>query len=218
MKRAKAISFLFLILTLTLTGCATMDDRQGSVNSNVASITSNVDAALVAKVPGDKRGEFPKAEFSITVAQEKLKLAQMKSDLAEKQKIYANSEEELVNIDMKDAVLDYDIVKLGAIDAAGLVKKEDNVKAITSLKLKKVDLQADRIRAEANMPTIKQQIDDLKEKIKAQDEKIKGLKMEKATPEKEAPASPEKIKEVKPDVAAEKSKEEPPPVATEKAK
>ncbi|MCX5854433.1 MAG: hypothetical protein NTZ24_07655 [Deltaproteobacteria bacterium] len=218
MKRAEIIYLLLLLLILTLAGCATMDDLKGSVTSRVASITSNVDPALVAKVPGDKRGEFPKAEFSITVAQEKLKLAQMKSDLAEKQKKYADFEEDLVNIDLKDAGLDYDIVKLGAIDATGLGKKEDNVKTTTNLKLKKVDLQADRIRADAKMPAIKQQIADLTEKIKAQDEKVKGLKMEKATPEKEAKVSTEKIKEVKGDVAAEKSKEEPSPVATEKTK
>ncbi|MCX5841589.1 MAG: hypothetical protein NTY16_09095 [Deltaproteobacteria bacterium] len=118
MKRAELI-FLLLIL-LTLTGCATVDDLKGSVTSRVASITSNVDPALVAKVPGDKRGEFPKAEFSITVAHEKLKLA--------------------------------------------------------------------------NMAAIKRQIADLTEKIKAQEEKIKSLKMEKTTTEKEAKVSAGKIK------------------------
>lgn len=231
MKRKEIIYLLLLILTLA--GCATMDELKSSVTSRVASITSNVDPALAAKVPEDKRGEFPKAEFAITVAQEKLKLAQMKSDLAEKQKNYADSEEELINIDMKDAGMDYDIVKLGAIDATGLGKKEDNIKATTNLKLKKVELQADRIRADANMAAVKRQMDDLAEKIKAQDEKVKSLKMEKATPEKaepekvtpekaapakEAKDSPEKIKEIKGDVSAEKSKEEPPPAAAEKAK
>jgi hypothetical protein len=207
MKRAEII-FLFLAI-LTFAGCATMDDLKSTVSTKVTAITSNVDPALVAKVPEDKRGEFPKAEFAVNVAQEKLKLAQMKSDLAAKQKKYIDSEENLVDIDLKDTGLDYDIVKLGAIDATGLGKKEDNIKILTNLKLKKVDLQGDRIKTDANMAAIKRQMDDLAEKIKAQEEKIKGLKIEKATPEKEANVSAEKIKE---------SKKEPPSAPAEKSK
>jgi hypothetical protein len=44
------------------------------------------------------------------------------------------------------------------------------------------------------MAAIKRQIDDLTEKIKVQEEKIKGLKMEKTTTEKEAKVPAEKIK------------------------
>ena len=190
-----------LLLIMMLAGCATVDDLKSSVTSSVgdltstvtskvASITSNVDPALAAKVPQDKRGEFPKAEYAVTVAQEKLKLAQMKSDLAEKQKKYANAEEDLVSIDMKEASLDYDMVKLSAIEAAGLGKKEDNDKVATHLKEKKVELQSDRIKADANKADIKRKMDDLTVKIKAQDEKVMGLKTENATVEK---ATPQKI-------------------------
>jgi hypothetical protein len=192
MKRAEIIFLLLIILTLT--GCATVDDLKSSISTKVTSITSNVDPNLVAKVPDDKRGGFPKAEFAVNVAEEKLKLAQMKSDLATKQKKYADYEEDLVNIDLKNTGLDYDIVKLGAIDATGLGKQEENIKGLTNLKLKKVDLQGDRIKTDANMAAIKRQIDDLIEKIKAQEEKIKGLKMEKTTTKKEAKVSAGKIK------------------------
>jgi chromosome segregation ATPase len=149
-----------------------------------------VDPNLVAKVPEDKRVGFPKAEFAVKVAEEKAKLAQMKSELAAKQKKFAEYEEDLVNIELKDANLDYDIIKQDAVDAAGLGKREDNIKAMTNLKVKKIDLQKDRLKTEGNMATTKQQMQDLADKIKAQEEKVKGLTSEKAKPEEKAPAAP----------------------------
>jgi chromosome segregation ATPase len=187
MKRT-GIIFLMLI-ALALAGCATMSDIQSSVSTKVSSITSNVDPKLVAQVPEDKRGEFPKAEFAVKVAEEKAKLAGMKSELAAKQKKYADYEEDLADLDVKDAGLDFDIVKMGAIDTAGLGKKEDNIKALTKLKLKKNDLQGDRVKAEGNLSTLKQQMNDLNDKIKAQEEQIKNLTAEKAKPEKAADAA-----------------------------
>ncbi len=165
-----------LLVSMTIAGCATMENVKGSISTQVAAITSNVDPKLVAQVPEDKRGEFPKAEFAVNVAKEKLKLAQMKTDLAAKQKKLADSEEDMVSISQKDANLDYDMVKLKAVVASGVGKQEENIKTETNLKLKKVDLQSDRIKAEANMAATKRQIDDLVEKIKVQDEIIKALK------------------------------------------
>ena len=209
----KRTGIIFLLsIALAFTGCATVSDIRSSVSTKVTSMTSNVDPNLVAKVPDDKRGGFPNAEFAVKVAEEKSKLANMRSELAAKQKKVADYQEDLADIDVKDAGLDYDIVKLGAIDAAGLGKKDDNIKALTKLKLKKVDLESDRIKAEGNLTAIKQQMNDLTEKIKAQEEQIKGLTAEKAKPEKEAniPAPAEKDKAEKGKTAAEKPKEKAP--------
>ncbi len=204
----KRTGIIFLLsIALALTGCATVSDIRSSVSTKVTSMTSNVDPNLVAKVPDDKRGGFPKAEFAVKVAEEKSKLANMRSDLAAKQKKYADYQEDLANIDVKDAGLDFDIVKLGAIDAAGLGKKDDNIKALTKLKLKKVDLEGDRIKTDGNLTAIKQQMNDLAEKIKAQEEQIKGLTAEKAKPEKQADVSVEKDKAEKGKAAEEKPKE-----------
>jgi len=163
-----------------------------------------VDPNLVAKVPDDKRGEFPRAEFAVKVAEEKMKRAKMKSELAALQKKIADYDEDMADIEAKDAGLDYDIVKLGAVDAAGLGKKEDNIKALTKLKLKKVDLEGDRIKTEGHLTAVKQQMNDLAEKIKAQEEQIKGLTAEKAKPEKAADVPAEKDKPEKGKAAEEK--------------
>jgi hypothetical protein len=208
-----------LVITFALTGCATMDELTGSISAKVTSITSNVDPNLVAKVPEDKRSGFPKAEFAVKVAEEKLKLAQMKTELAAKQKRLTEYEEELVNIGLKDASLDFDIIKQGAIDATpGLGKKEDNIKALTSLMLKKNDLQGDRIKANGNIDSTKQQITDMAEKIKAQEEKIKELAVDKAKPEEKAAVSTEKEKADKGKGAEAEPQEKVPAAAAEKTK
>ena len=144
----KKTGIIFLLVTtLACAGCATMADLKTSITTTVTSITSNVDPALVAKVPDDKRAGFPKAEFAVKLGEEKLKLAKMKSELASKERKLIDYDEDMVNTDLKDASLDFDIVKMEAIDATpGLGKKEDNIRALTNLKLKKNDLQSDRIK------------------------------------------------------------------------
>ena len=189
MNRIGKIIFLLLMM-LVFAGCATMEDLKNQISTKVTSITSNVDPALVAKVPQDKKGGFPKAEFAVKVAEEKSKLAALKSELAAKQKKLADYEEEIADIELKDFNLDYDIIKQDAVDAAGLGKKEDNIKAMTNLKVKKIDLQKDRLKAEGNIASTKQQMQDLAEKIKAQEEKVNGLTSEKAKPEEKAPVAP----------------------------
>jgi hypothetical protein len=208
MKRTEMIFLLSFILAVS--SCATVSDLKSSVSTKVTSITANVDPALVAKVPGDQRGGFPKAEFAVKVADVILKLAQMKSELAAKQEKYTGYEEDLVNLDLKDVSLDYDIVKLQAIDASGLGKKEDNIKTLTNLKIKKVNLQADRIKADANLACVKQQMTVLSEKIKAQEEHIKGLTLETGTPAAAVPVE----KAAKKEMVTEKSKEKAPAAAS----
>jgi len=198
----KKTGIIFLLVTtLACAGCATMEDLKTSITTTVTSITSNVDPALVAKVPDDKRAGFPKAEFAVKLGEEKLKLAKMKSELASKERKLIDYDEDMVNTDLKDASLDFDIVKMEAIDATpGLGKKEDNIRALTNLKLKKNDLQSDRIKINANKDATRRQIQDLNETIKAQEEKVKNFTMETAKPEKKA-APPEKDKTPEPPVA-----------------
>lgn len=195
--KKRGIIFL-LAMTLVCAGCATMEDLKTSITTTVTSITSNVDPALVTKVPDDKRAGFPKAEFAVKLGEEKLKLAKMKSDLAAKERKLIDYDEDMVNTDLKDVSLDYDIVKMEAIDASGLGKKEDNIKTLTNLKLKKNELQSDRIKINANKDATKRQIQDITEKIKAQEEKVKNFTMETAKPEAKAAPPPEKEKAPEP--------------------
>jgi len=187
----KRMMIVFLpVIVFVFAGCATMEDLKSTISTKVTSITSNVDPALVAKVTQDKKGEFPKAEFAVKVAEERSKLASLKSELATKQKKLADYEEDISDIELKDFNLNYDIIKQDAVDAAGLMKKEDSIKTTTNLKVKKIDLQKDKLKAEGNISTTKQQMEDLAAEIKAQEEKINSLTVEKAKPEEKAPAPP----------------------------
>jgi chromosome segregation ATPase len=210
--------FVVLLLTVFLfTGCATMDELTTSISTKVISITSHVDQSLVAKIPEDKKGGFPAAEFAVKAAEEKLKLAQLKTELATKQKKYAQYEEDLADIGLKNASLDYDIIKQEAINATpGLGKKEDNTKALTNLKLKKNELEKDKIRTESNIDETKQQMSDLTDKIKEQEEKVKGLSSDQAKPKEKAAAAAETDKADKGKGAEEKSKEKAPIAPPEK--
>ena len=193
MKRIELI--LLLLIIFTVAGCATtMEDVKSSISTKVTSITANVDPALVAKVPADKRSGFAKTEFAVKVATEKLTLAEMKSELAAKQAKYADYEEDLFDIELKNVSLDDDMLKLMAVDSSGLGKQENNVKTMTNLKVKKINLQGDRVKTEANMAAAKRQMSDLTDKIKAQEEKIKSLTTEPAPPEPKEAAPAEKAK------------------------
>ncbi|HYA14065.1 MAG TPA: hypothetical protein VEF33_06965, partial [Syntrophales bacterium] len=97
MKRMMIV--FLLVIMIVFTGCATMEELKSTISTKVTSITSNVDPALVAKVPQDKKGGFPKAEFAVKVAEEKSKLASLKSELAAKQKKLADYEEEIADIE-----------------------------------------------------------------------------------------------------------------------
>jgi len=76
-----------------------------------------------------------------------LKLAQMKSELAAKERKLVDYDEDLVNTDLKEVSFDYDIIKMEAVDASGLGKKEDNIKVLTNLKLKKTNCRVIGLRS-----------------------------------------------------------------------
>ena len=183
------------VLTLSLlAGCATTQAVKTSITSEVSSLTSNVDPAVVSKIPADKKEGFPQAEFALNVANQKVKLAKLKSDLASEQKKLAGYEEDLASNVQKEADVDYDLVKIEAIINAGLGTKEDNPKIKAHLQSKKLQLQTDRIKINSNIDVTKLKMKSLSEEITKLDETIKAMKFEGA---KASAASPEPKEEGK---------------------
>jgi len=72
----------------------------------------------------------------LNVSNQKVKLAELKSELAAGQKKYAGYEEDLAVKFQKEAEIDYDLVKIAAIINSGLGKKEDNPRSKPSCRLK----------------------------------------------------------------------------------
>lgn len=181
MKTLSYISFIILFAISLSVGCVTTDIK-GTITSKVSSITSDVDQNLFAQVPEDKREGVKEAEFALKDCEEKAKLAELRKELASSQKKYADYEYNHAQNYYKEAAIALDLVKLEAIDRAGLGKKDANIKDIAKLKSKKLKMEADRINIEAKLATTKLQIDDLTEQVKAQEEKIKDIE----SPEEQA--------------------------------
>jgi hypothetical protein len=183
------------VLTLAfLAGCATTEGVKTSVTSEVSSLTSNVDPAVVSKIPAGKKEGFPQAEFALNVAGQKVKLAKLKSELASDQKKLAGYEEDLASNFQKEADVDYDLLKIEAIINSGLGKKEDNPKIKANLQSKKFKLQTDRIKINSSIDVVKLKMKKDSEDITKLEEAIKAMKFEGG---KASAASPEPKEEEK---------------------
>jgi len=173
-------AILTLLLALLLfVGCETTKNIKGSITSTVDSMTSDVDKDLFAQVPENQLEGVQKAEFDLLVSNEKVKLAELKEELASKQKKYANYELDLAQKNKKEASVKLDIEKLEAIDRSGLGEKQDNIKTIADLKAKVPYIESDRIKIGAKLSTTQIDIDNLIKQIKEMEEMIKNMKMVK---------------------------------------
>jgi len=175
MKRVFFVSLLFVTAFFLLVGCQTTQTLKSSITSKVTSFTSDVDPELYAQVPEDQREGVQKAEFDMKRMEEKLKLAELKQDLASTREKYADYMQDLAEKDFKAAALNLDIVKVEAIDRAELGDKEHNINNIAKLKTKKHETEGDRINIEARVTIAEREIKDLTQQIKEQEEKIEGM-------------------------------------------
>ena len=160
------ISLIFLLALSLLTGCEATRSLTKSGSS---------DENLLAQVPAEEREEVKKAEFDLQVAEEKITLAEMKTELASLQKKYADYDEDAVKEHRKKAEVGVDIAKLEAIDKAGLGEKQANIEDIADLKAKELKIEANRIKIEAKRDTTGEKINDLMKQIEEQETKIINL-------------------------------------------
>jgi multidrug resistance efflux pump len=178
MKLIFKIYLLGILAVMFVAGCSTTQELKSSITSQVSSITSTVDPAIVKQVPIDKKEGFSKAEFDLNVANQKVKLAERKNEVAATQKRYAGLEEDLAINFQKEADIDYELVKIEAIINSDLGKKEDNRKIKANLQSKRLEVQADRIKINANLEATKEKISSLNQEIAKMDEAIKGMKFD----------------------------------------
>ena len=168
MKILGHISLIFLLALSLLTGCE-------ATRSITSSMSGSPDENLLAQVPAEEREEVKKAEFDLQVAEEKMKLAEMKTELASLQKKYADYDEDAVKEYRKKAEVGVEIAQLEAIDRAGLGEKQANIKDIADLKAKELKIEANRIKIEAKRDTTGEKINDLRKQIEEQETRIINL-------------------------------------------
>ena len=162
------ISLIFLLALSLLTGCE-------ATRSLTSSISGSSDENLLAQVPAEEREEVKKAEFDLQVAGEKLKLAEMKTELASLQKKYADYDEDAADEYRKEAEVGLDLAKLEAIDRSGLGDTENNRKKIADLTTKKFKIKGNRTQTEYNRDSKERKINDLLKQIDEQETKITNL-------------------------------------------
>jgi chromosome segregation ATPase len=184
--RRLLISCLFIVVAFSsLVSCETTKTLKGSITSKVSSITSSVDENLFAQVPEHEKHNVDKAALALMVSEGKVKLAEMKTELANLQKKYARYEENLAKKLQKEAALSLDIAKLEAIDRSDLGEKDDNAKKIADLRSKKLGIEAQRVKIEAQLATANRQISGLTKQIEEQAKEIEELETGKEQKQKE---------------------------------
>jgi chromosome segregation ATPase len=131
---------------------------------------------LYAQVPAEDRSEVEEATFDLQIAEEKMKLAEMKSELTSLQEKYADYAKDVASKYRDEAELSVNLAKIETIHRAGLGEKEKNINEIAELKAEKLGIQADRVKLEAKRDTTEQRINDLAKEIDEQETKIVNLK------------------------------------------
>lgn len=169
MKRLIYISLVFLLAFSLLTGCETTRKLTSSISG-----TSDTDE-LLTQVPSEEQKEVHEAAFNLQVAEEKVKLSEMKAELASLQKKYSDYQEDVAKKYQDAAEVKLELAKLETVDKANLGEKEDNINKIADLKSKILNIEADKIKLEAKRDTTEQKINDLTKQIEEQETKVINL-------------------------------------------
>jgi multidrug resistance efflux pump len=177
----RPLTYAFLALLLLsfslFVGCETTKNMKASISSKVDSMTSDVDQDLYAQVPEDDLVVVKEAEYALLLATEQMRLAELKDDLAHKQKKHAGYGLDLAQKNNKAAKIELDIAKLEAIDRAGLGEKQENIETIADLKAEALDIQSDKVKIEAKISSTQMDIENLKNQIKVLEDAISNMKM-----------------------------------------
>ena len=104
-----------------------------------------------------------------------MKLAEMKKELASLQKKLADYEQGVAKEYRKETDVGVDLAKWQTIDKAGFGEKQDNIEKIADLRVKKLKLEAERIKIKGKRDTTEEKIKDLMRQIEEQETIILNL-------------------------------------------
>ncbi len=179
MQRILFTILAFLIVFAFIGGCSTVQKMPG-VSKISSSKKKESDDGLYRKVPASMRADVKEAEFDLkrakanaSLAEKKLRLAEMKKEREILENKYAKYNTNLAEVLVKKADIRVAIKKMEAIDNSNLGNKEDNINRIASLKTKKLSVESDAIEIKADMDTTQLRIKALTKQIKAHEKKIK---------------------------------------------
>lgn len=161
MKKLLLVACLVLI---AMSGCR-------SVSSVTESIAGTNDS-LLTQVPQEKMAHVDEARFQLSVAEEKVKLAGLREDLADEQEKLGGRELTMAKNLREQREIELDLAKAEAIAAANLTDSLESAKQINGYKQELLKNEADRIDIEAKIRKLELTINDLKERIRGQEQHI----------------------------------------------
>ena len=180
MKRFFHMSLTLLIALAFFSGCSSMPKMPEVSMPDFISSDKKSDDELYRKVPASMRADVKEAEFDLkraksnaNLAEEKLKLAELKREREILKNKHARYNKDLSGVLVKKADVWVEIQKLQAIDNSNLGNREDNIKRIANLKTKKLGIESDLIEIKADMDTNQLRIKQLSKQLVAQEKKVK---------------------------------------------
>ncbi|MDJ0830785.1 MAG: hypothetical protein QNI92_13095 [Desulfobacterales bacterium] len=175
MKRFWYINLALLIAASLMIGCAQTKSFTDSVKS-VTPMGKSSKIELYDQVPNKNRWGIPKAELDLRIAQETVKLAELRKELAAEQETFESQRLVQAKTRVDENEIELERLKWESIDRSGLGEKDKNIIRIADLKVKKLDFEGNRIKIEAKMANSDRKINDLKISIKEQEALIRNLK------------------------------------------
>ncbi|MDJ0912739.1 MAG: hypothetical protein QNI95_04190 [Desulfobacterales bacterium] len=175
MKRFWYINLALLIAASLMIGCAQTKSFTDSVKS-VTPMGKSSKIELYDQVPNKNRWGIPKAELDLRIAQETVKLAELRKELAAEQETFESQRLVQAKTRVDENEIELERLKWESIDRSGLGEKDKNIIRIADLKVKKLDFEGNRIKIEAKMANSDRKINDLKIGIKEQEALIRNLK------------------------------------------
>jgi len=163
-------------LTTSLAALLLLAPAPGQAFSLGGLFGSRVDKELVAQVPRDKYGAIDKADFDLAVANEEVALAKLKEELADRKDDYAGIATKLAKANATAAELALDTARINAVDAAGLGKKEDNLKLKTNLNEDSNKNEVERIQLKSKLDQTDLFVRDLTSRVADKEKSVAAFK------------------------------------------
>lgn len=200
MKTYRIAGVLILITVFAFWGCSSFPSPIKSSSTGSSPSSQKTDEGLYTKVPASMRADVKEAEFDLTkttkraeLAQEEVKLAELRKEQALLESEYAKYSEKYWDIRRRKAAVFVDTQKMEAIDKSGLGDKEDNINNIANLQTKGLEIETDAIKVKAEMDTLTLRIKKLGKEIASQEKKIAAM----TSPKRPKPAAKPKKKRKK---------------------
>lgn len=161
MKKIVLLACLFLI---AMSGCRAV--------SSVANSITGTDDSLLAQVPEDKMAPVDDARFQVTVAEERVKLAQLREDLLDYQEKLSERELDRAKNMREQREIELDLAKAEVIAAAGLSDPVESAKDINGFKQDLLQNEAELIDIDDGIRKEKERITSMQQQVSEQERHI----------------------------------------------